>query len=252
MSTSVLMLHRGARAVTFEELRDVKPPMPEGRWYPLSHGHVLHNVRHTLRDAGFTVAKECLGLSPDNHRFFGTLDLTNPIAEGVSLSVGVRNSTDKTFPLGFCAGTRVFCCDNLAFKSDLLVKKKHTLNGEINFAKAISEAVVTLGTFKEMEAARVARFLATILTDDQADSIILRSIESGVLGIRDLGRVLRHWRNPEHEAFKPRTAWSLLNAFTSALKSRCEKHPAEYAAQTMRINSLIEQGAKHSLFMLSA
>jgi hypothetical protein len=30
---------------------------------------------------------------------------------------------------------------------------------------------------------------------------------------------LQEWRNPEHIDFRPRTAWSLFNAFTEAHKS---------------------------------
>ena len=30
--------------------------------------------------------------------------------------------------------------------------------------------------------------------------------------------VLQEWRTPEHEAFRPRNAWSLFNAFTSVYR----------------------------------
>ena len=30
--------------------------------------------------------------------------------------------------------------------------------------------------------------------------------------------VLRGWRHPEHEAFQPRNAWSLFNAFTTVYR----------------------------------
>jgi hypothetical protein len=33
------------------------------------------------------------------------------LCPGVSLAVGIRNSWDQSFPLGFCAGARVFVCD---------------------------------------------------------------------------------------------------------------------------------------------
>lgn len=94
MSTSGnLMLHVGAREVNFEELRDVSPPLPEGRWYPITHARVVHFARNLLKDAGFNVKRERFGLSQDNHRFFGVVDLDTPIVEGVSMTVGLRNST---------------------------------------------------------------------------------------------------------------------------------------------------------------
>ena len=71
----------------------------------------------------------------DGSRFFGTLDLASPLAERTSLCVGIRNSTDQSFPLGFVAGSRVFVCDNLAFRSELMVRRKHTLHGERDFVR---------------------------------------------------------------------------------------------------------------------
>ncbi|MFO0809055.1 MAG: DUF932 domain-containing protein [Gemmataceae bacterium] len=239
MATSALVLHRGAHSVTAEELRGYRPPASEGRWHPIAHARVLEVVGTTLREAGYEVKGERLALARDGHRFFGTLDLGTPLGSGVSLAVGVRNSTDKSFPLGFCAGSRVFVCDNLAFRSELLVRRKHTLNGERNFVRAIGSAVTTLAGFRESEAARVRRLLHTTLTDDQADALILRSWERGIVGARELPRVLKEWRTPSFEEFEPRTAWSLLNAFTGALRDRAASQPAAYATQTIRLNGLL-------------
>src|SRR4051812_22884309 len=68
-------------------------------------------------------------LSRGDARLFATVDLGSPLATGVTLAVGIRNSFDKSLPLGFVAGNRVFVCDNLAFRSDLSVKRKHTRFG---------------------------------------------------------------------------------------------------------------------------
>jgi hypothetical protein len=116
VADSNLCLHRGARIVTREELDSVEAPPHTETWFPLKHSHVLDSVLGTLEATDFQVQRLQISLSQGNARFFGTLDLCSPVAEGVSLSVGVRNSIDKTFPLGFCAGSRVFVCDNLAFR----------------------------------------------------------------------------------------------------------------------------------------
>ena len=76
----------------------------------------------------------------DGSRFFGVMKLASELVPGVSLAVGIRNSVGKSFPLDFCAGQRVFCCGNLAFRSELIVKKRHTIYGERNFLSAIGGA----------------------------------------------------------------------------------------------------------------
>jgi len=240
MASSHLILHRGATPVTPEELATYQAPPPQGRWFPLSHGRVLSVVSETLGEAGYEIEKQQLGVLRDGSRFFGTLDLRSPIADGVALAVGIRNSVDKSFPLGFCAGSRVFVCDNLAFRSELLVRRKHTIHGERDFVRRIAEAIGTLGSFREQEALRIERMRGFDLDDDRADALILRSFERGIVGARDLPRVLQQWRNPSFEEFRPRTAWALLNAFTVAMRERSKRQPEAYAAQTMRLQALLD------------
>jgi hypothetical protein len=151
------MLHSGGRLVTLDELQCCKTPAPEGRWHPVSHVRVLNTVKETLHGAGYQVKAEKYALARSDARFFGVLDLTTPLAQGVALSVGVRNSVDKSFPLGFAAGSRVFVCDNLAFRSELLVRRKHTVNGMKAFGMAIGAAVASLTSFRDTEAVRIQR-----------------------------------------------------------------------------------------------
>ncbi len=244
MSTSngsVLILHKGSRSVNLEELRAIKPPPPKGRWHPIAHARVYDVVSTALVESGYVVAKSNFGVSPDGHRFFGTLDLGSDLVHGVKLAVGIRNSNDKTFPLGFCAGNRTVVCDNLAFSAELLVKRRHTLRGESNFVSAIAGAVTSLQSFKNTEASRLKRFATTELSPEMADALILRAYERGILGARELPRVIREWRTPSHDDFQPRTVLSLLNAFTGALKERTMARPSEYASMTIRLNGMLDQ-----------
>src|SRR5437867_1722078 len=131
MSQATLVVHAGGNLCTVEDLRNLAPstPKPEGKWHPTAHIRVFDTVVATLRTAGYQVQKAQLAVARNGHRFFGALDLSTPLVSGVSLAVGIRNSTDKSFPLGFAAGSRVFICDNLAFRSELMVKRKHTRFG---------------------------------------------------------------------------------------------------------------------------
>jgi hypothetical protein len=107
MASANLNLHSGGHLVTAEELKGYKAPPPEGRWHPVSHAQVYDRVRETLAAAGYEVASEQLALHRDNHRFFGVMELKTSVSEGVALAVGIRNSTDRSYPLGFAAGNRV-------------------------------------------------------------------------------------------------------------------------------------------------
>src|SRR5688500_12927565 len=98
MATSTLINHRGARDVLLEELALIPAPPSTDTWFPIPHSDVLNAVSETLTGAGFEIRGSRLSLSSNDARFFGTLDLSTKVNEGVNLAVGIRNSTDKSFP----------------------------------------------------------------------------------------------------------------------------------------------------------
>ncbi len=239
MSTSALCLHRGALRVSQKELARYEPPPATATWFPVAHAAVLDAAVTRLGEAGYAVKKMDLGVSQDGHRFFGTLDLDMTLVPGVSLAVGVRNSTDKTFPLGFCAGNRVFVCDNLAFRSELLVRRKHTRFGETRFANAISQAVTSLQSFAEVEAERVRRMQAEVCTDDRAHSLILKAYLRQLVSFKLLPRIVREWEDPAYSEWGGKTLWRLSNAFTWAMSEVLQRNPADYAGKTILLNQLL-------------
>jgi hypothetical protein len=96
-----------------------------------------------------------------------------------------------------------------------------------------------------MEAERLRLMMEAQLSPELADAVILRAFEKGIIGTRDLPAVIKEWRNPSFEEFKPRTAWSLLNAFTRVLRERAEKQPQAFMVQTMRLNGLLDARQSH-------
>jgi hypothetical protein len=193
-----------------------------------------------LTTAGFEIREAKFALARSDARLFSTLDLSTVLTVGVSLAVGIRNSTDKSLPLGFSAGSRVLACGNLAFRSELAVGRKHTRFGQQRFIEEISQAVERLAEFREQESKRIERFQLTDLTDQAAESLMLRSFEQAVISHRLLPRVISEWRSPSFDAFRPRTLWSLFNAFTIALREREETNPQQFTRLTLRLGNLLD------------
>jgi hypothetical protein len=199
---------------------------------------VIDTVAATLTDAGYEIRNQRFALARSDARMFATFDLGTSLAQGVALAIGVRNSFDKSFPLGFAAGSRVFVCSNLAFRSELIVSRKHTVNGAIRFVEAISLAVQSLSSFQEQETARIEAMQQRALTDESAESLILRAFESHIVSHRLLPGVIGEWRKPSFPEFEERTAWSLYNAFTHVLGPRAKSNPQQHAALTIRLGGL--------------
>lgn len=238
---SNLILHSGARQVSYEELASAKAPEPTETWFPISHAEVVGKVRNALGDAGFSIHEERHALTRDSSRMFSTLDLNTELAPGVKLSAGIRNSYDRSLAIGFAAGTRVFICDNGAFNSEQTISRKHTRYGGQRFHEALCEAVKRLGQFKEVEANRIGQYRHLDIRDKEADSIILQAYRKEVISNRVLPEVIKQWYEPAYKEFEPRTMWSLLNAFTTALGPREKSNPQEFAGITIRLNGMLDK-----------
>ena len=56
-------------------------------------------------------------------------------------TVALRNSHDKKFPVGIGFGERVFCCDNLSFIVDHVIRRKHTANAKRDLPGLIAKHI---------------------------------------------------------------------------------------------------------------
>jgi hypothetical protein len=157
-------------------------------------------------------------VSQDGNKCFGLIEMEHGFT-GARFALGLRNSHDKTMRLALTVGYRVFVCDNMAFHGDFQpVLAKHTKNFQLN--RALSGGIDDMQrNFKPMVEA-VDRWKESQLSDVAAKMIIYRAFVEAELEVpRHLDRKVHElYFDPQHEDFRPRTVWSLSNAFTSAFK----------------------------------
>src|SRR5579863_8240254 len=121
-----LILHAGANAVSYDELRAVPTPEPTDTHVPIPHHELVELVRYTLGFHGHEIIEENFGVMPDGSRFFGVMTLKSNYGNYSDI-VGLRNAHDRSFSIGVAFGSRVMVCDNTAFVGDHVVKRKHTV-----------------------------------------------------------------------------------------------------------------------------
>lgn len=239
MMTTKLSLNTDGKIVSYDDLRQVVPPPPAGRWHPKSHYEIFDAINGTLLEAGYQIQSVQHSLSHFGHRYFSVLKLTTKLAEGVSLAVGIRNSSDKSSPISFCAGSSVDLYSNLQFRSELLVTRKHTTNSVLNLPRDIAAAVKALGNFAKIEEGRIKRMKALELAPAEASHIFLQAWRQRLITTVELPKVIDEYENPSHEDFRTRNAWSLMNAFAEVLKPRAITHPNKLIATTFALNRLV-------------
>ena len=216
-----LFLHCGAEVISRELLFTIPTPRGTATWFPLSHRTILTEVEDQLKATGFRIEEETHALTHDGARYFSVLSVTvkGRGKADVGWIVGLRNSHDKSFPAGLVAGSRVFCCDNLAFSGEVKISRKHTKFAYRDLRQLTARAVRQLGDrFRALDQ-RVEAYKAEPMADWLAHDVTIRAVDCGAIMPTQIPDVLREWRNPSHDAFQPRNAWSLFNAFTEIHKT---------------------------------
>lgn len=232
-----LLLHCGSEAVERFEIKNVPTPEQTETWFPLAHQAVLEEVERQFDRHRLRVVNEAHALSKDGLRYFGLFQIATSNEE-TAFVVGLRNSHDKSFPVGLVGGHQVFVCDNLAFAGEIRIARKHTKNLLSDFPLMTCEAVGRLAGEWADQTRRIATYKAKELTDRHAHDLVVRALDAGVVCAKKVPAVLQEWREPRHDAFRPRTVWSLHNAFTEVLKPRGLESLAD---NTRRLTVLLDE-----------
>jgi len=217
-----MILHAGGKIVTRDQVAAVQVPEGTKTWHPRSHISILSKIEELLDLAGYDIASQQLALSHNGNRFFAFIDLKCEILKGVTMSLALRNSLDKSFPYGLAGGTRTFVCDNLALSGNwdaLTIRRKHTVNGEKNFVQALATGIAQLEHFRNAEADRLSFFRTTDLPIYEADGWMIELFNRGIISPRALPEVIRQWRDPQFEWGYVGTLYHLYQAVTTPLQS---------------------------------
>lgn len=221
-----LCLHCGGQKVERREVQLVPTPRATATWTPLPHLELVAQVEHTLKGNGLVVGTQAHSLSHDGLRYFGLMEVQrDETAEDYCWVLGLRNSHDKTFPAGITAGASVFVCDNLSFSGEVKLARKHTTHIVRDLPRLVQSAVGKLMDRWHHQDTRLSIYKLTEIEDRTAHDLVVRAVDVGVCPNKLVPRVLHEWRDPRHEAFAPRNAWSLFNAFTEALKGNLIELP---------------------------
>ena len=221
----MLMLHVGAKAIDYDGLRQLETPDATATHVPIPHFRVVDLIRTTLGMYGHEITEEHHGITQDAMRYFGLLSLRSTYT-GYEDTVGLRNSHDRSFPVGIGFGSRVFVCDNLAFSADTVIKRKHTANLKRDLPGIMGEIIEPLAEKRELQARKFQRYQHIQLPDPMADHAIMSLYREGVIGVQRIADVNREWENPSFHDFQhERNVWRLFNAVTYALAGRTMENP---------------------------
>ena len=208
----------------------VTVPVPEetDSYFPVPYGRFVEEVKLHLPRFGLKIKDESYALAREGRQMFGVLTCTNGREEnGHALAVGLRNSYDRSLAVGLVAGTRVFCCDNLAFTGEVSMARKHTVNVFRDLPDLVYRMLSQVKAIEERQETEIGAMQNRKLSIVEADHLMVQSVRHQVLPASHLPKVIQAWEKPKYPEFAPRTAWSLFNAFTEVTKSRSPRAQIE-------------------------
>jgi hypothetical protein len=221
-----LMLHCGANEVDRNTIEMTPTPGATDSWHPIPHAELLDRVYSAMDKRNLEIVQEAFALSHEGDRFFGMMQVSNGHdSNDHALVLGVRNSHDKSFPSTFCLGDGVFVCDNLAFAGEIKLARKHTRFIHRDLPSLIYRAVGLLTDHRQKQDERIAAYKTHQLTDVAAHDTVINMMDCRAIPATAIPKVLKEWREPSHDEFQLRTAWSLFNATTEVLKGNLNMLP---------------------------
>ena len=187
--------------ISLANLAKVSTPNATETYQPIPHADLVSIFRDQMKNANLAIKQEIHTTARFGQRYFGLFEVDMGRGGSSGTVVGLRNSHDKCFPAGFCAGNAPFVCSNLVFHNEIVFARRHTSNVLRDLPQIVSRGIG-----------------ATPLTDDEAGTLLLRGYRAGAVGKTMIADVLDQWEKPLHEEFAPRNLWSLHNAFTQVYK----------------------------------
>ena len=218
--------------VDFEQVVGIPTPSVEYRkkenangeravsYQPIAHHEVVNRTKRFLDENGFTIQDEVHSLARANQHYFGLFAVDHPNREASDRGcvVGIRNSHDKTFPAGLCAGDAPFVCDNLIFTNTIKLARRHTRNILNDLDATINRAIGKLFNFWHGQDERINAYKQVELSNSPVNDIVIRACKAGALPKSKIIDVVDQWESSDHSEFWDRNVNSLYNAFTEIYK----------------------------------
>ena len=215
-----LMLHSGAESATMNELISIPLPQKTRSYQPVPHEQLSTMLMQMVASIfpDFSYEKSHFGLAADGNKMFG-IHTFRSVDSALGLSIGFRNSYDRSMSVGIAVGASVFVCDNMVISGDITVLRKHTSNVIRDMESMALQAIYrSQATYAEiLDDAGAMQNIP--INDDQAYRMLGLVYGRGIMTPRQIPVGHREWESPTHDDFAPRTVWSLYNSITEALKS---------------------------------
>jgi hypothetical protein len=253
----------GRKNNTLKEIEAVRTPDMTDSHHPVAHITVIKMIKACFKLAGLKVTEQQHQLDRGGLRYFGGFALEG---EGLTsadkrMVVGLRNSHDKAFALGVCAGVSMVVCDNLWFNSDEKMTRRHTKQILRDMNRVLSNAVARIRANWSTMEDRIEAYKTIKITRQMAADLLVSLVDAKAFTARDIYPTIKEFEAPGFsvatskqyadlssedkaaqvirldESHGGGTLWTLHNAITENLKGG---NLSLLPHRTITVNSILD------------
>lgn len=220
-------------------------PLATDSYSPVAHSHLLSELPRRLVHNNYVIMNRRLYTNEKGTKLVGFYDVQDAESNisdelGLRMSIGFKNSYDKSMVAALAVGAIVIVCSNGVICGDLITfKRKHTGTILQELHEKIEQAITSMNT-------SFARILTDIeimkncrVTLRQKSEILgVMYVEKDLLTPTQFSMVKRELKMSEH--FKGDTLWDLYNNVTSVLK---KSHPMYYISTHVNFHKFMLETA---------
>jgi hypothetical protein len=219
-TTGTLSAHSGSVPILRAELATLPAPRQIGPYHcPVAHFELLDLLEGRLKTKlNASIRSESYSIRRGGSTLFGVMNLEWGEHDDFAAAIGLRHANDMSLSMQFVCGLNVFVCDNMALRGDsIFLRKRHTIN--LDLRTEIDAGIEVFSAQYGVFSSQINALKTKQLTDGAAALQMLSFIyDKQVMPAKYLPEVRREYFEPRHDEFKPRTEWSLHNAFTEVAK----------------------------------
>jgi hypothetical protein len=236
-----------------EHVRSIPIPEKTKSYSPVPHEELINKIfehgKLAFHDVQPTIN---LSTAKNGNQMFGALSYspTELVEKGhwedsifdlteMNVTVGFRNSYDKSLAVSLALGANVLVCDNLQFTGDLITVRKHTSEIYRDLDELIEGSIrQVVPTFYHV-LETMEQYKRIPVTDNQASWMLGQLVyRDKVLTATQGNSAFRDWKKKIHGENNYRTLYKVYQACTDSLK---KGHPAIVADQYIKVDKWFEK-----------
>jgi len=225
------------------------PEMTE-TYSPISHAEFLSELRQKLEDSQYQVMNQRLFVNGLGTKLVGFYDVQDTRREtpddfGFRMSLGFKNSYDKSMTAALVVGATVIICSNGMISGDLITfRRKHTGSVLEELRTKMQQAVLSMNSsFARLMIDAEIMKNYEVTARQKAEILGVLYFEKEIVTPTQLSIVKKELNTSEH--FRGNTIWDLYNNVTVALK---KSYPFRYVEDHIRLHDFMSDiaGISHA------